>query len=592
MCGIVGCILKEKNDVASILFDCISKLEYRGYDSVGIATYDNEINVKKAKGDIERVNEKLCFNDMKGSFGIAHTRWASTGKPTDENAHPHLDTTESVAVVHNGTLENYSELKRELINEGYKFKSTTDSEIIPNLVKKFMKEGFNLEESLKKTTEKLKGSFAIVAFSKDEPDKIVATRQDSPLIVAYGELGFFVASDTPAVLEYARDIIRPNEGEIAILTMEGIEIHDENGKNIEWESTYIDWTPEMARKEGFDHYMIKEITEQSDAVKNTMTQKSKIQNVIIKIGEIKRICFVACGTSYHASITGKYLIESLAEIACDVVIASEAKYTAKTWDKDTLVIFISQSGETYDSRMALKEARKNSKTLAIVNVAGSAMCEEAEFVIQTQAGPEIGVAATKTYVAQLTAIYLFAGLISKNDALVDELYKVPEYIDETVKQMDSIKELSKRYDFADNAFYLGRGFSYPIALEGALKLKEITYIHAEGYAAGELKHGPLALIDEKVPVIVIIPPGDDYSKTMTNLEEVKARGAIVLSVGAKGDANIAENSNVFIEMNPKIKDILAPLVYIVPLQLLSYYVTLDKGYDPDRPRNLAKVITV
>jgi len=592
MCGIVGCILKEKNDVASILFDCISKLEYRGYDSVGIATYDNEINVKKAKGDIERVNEKLCFNDMKGSFGIAHTRWASTGKPTDENAHPHLDTTESVAVVHNGTLENYSELKRELINEGYKFKSTTDSEIIPNLVKKFMKEGFNLEESLKKTTEKLKGSFAIVAFSKDEPDKIIATRQDSPLIVAYGELGFFVASDTPAVLEYARDIIRPNEGEIAILTMEGIEIHDENGKNIEWESTYIDWTPEMARKEGFDHYMIKEITEQSDAVKNTMTQKSKIQNVIKKIGEIKRICFVACGTSYHASITGKYLIESLAEIACDVVIASEAKYTAKTWDEDTLVIFISQSGETYDSRMALKEARKNSKTLAIVNVAGSAMCEEAEFVIQTQAGPEIGVAATKTYVAQLTAIYLFAGLISKNDALVDELYKVPEYIDETVKQMDSIKELSKRYDFADNAFYLGRGFSYPIALEGALKLKEITYIHAEGYAAGELKHGPLALIDEKVPVIVIIPPGDDYSKTMTNLEEVKARGAIVLSVGAKGDANIAENSNVFIEMNPKIKDILAPLVYIVPLQLLSYYVTLDKGYDPDRPRNLAKLITV
>lgn len=592
MCGIVGCILKEKNDVASILFDCISKLEYRGYDSVGIATYDNEINVKKAKGDIERVNEKLCFNDMKGSFGIAHTRWASTGKPTDENAHPHLDTTESVAVVHNGTLENYSELKRELINEGYKFKSTTDSEIIPNLVKKFMKEGFNLEESLKKTTEKLKGSFAIVAFSKDEPDKIVATRQDSPLIVAYGELGFFVASDTPAVLEYARDIIRPNEGEIAILTMEGIEIHDENGKNIEWESTYIDWTPEMARKEGFDHYMIKEITEQSDAVKNTMTQKSKIQNVIKKIGEIKRICFVACGTSYHASITGKYLIESLAEIACDVVIASEAKYTAKTWDEDTLVIFISQSGETYDSRMALKEARKNSKTLAIVNVAGSAMCEEAEFVIQTQAGPEIGVAATKTYVAQLTAIYLFAGLISKNDALVDELYKVPEYIDETVKQMDSIKELSKRYDFADNAFYLGRGFSYPIALEGALKLKEITYIHAEGYAAGELKHGPLALIDEQVPVIVIIPPGDDYSKTMTNLEEVKARGAIVLSVGAKGDANIGENSNVFIEMNPKIKDILAPLVYIVPLQLLSYYVTLDKGYDPDRPRNLAKVITV
>ena len=592
MCGIVGCILKEKNDVAPILFDCISKLEYRGYDSVGIATYDNKINVRKAKGDIESVNEKLRFRNMKGIFGIAHTRWASTGKPTDENAHPHLDATKSVAIVHNGTLENYTELKNELINEGCKFTSTTDSEVIANLIKKYMANGLNLEDALRKTTEQLKGSYAIVAFSKDEPDKIVATRQDSPLIVAYGKTGYFVASDTPAVLEYARDVIRPREGEIAILSNEGIDIHDKNGKSIKWKSTYIDWTPEMARKEGFDHYMIKEITEQSDAVKNTLTQKGKIQNVIEKIGEVKRICLVACGTSYHASITGKYLIESLAGIACDVVIASEAKYTAKTWDADTLVIFISQSGETYDSRMALKEARKTSKTLAIVNVAGSAMCEEAEFVIQTQAGPEIGVAATKTYVAQLTAIYLFAGLISKNNALVDELYNVPAYIDEAVKQKDYIKELSKRYDFADDAFYLGRGFSYPVALEGALKLKEITYIHAEGYAAGELKHGPLALIDENVPVIVIMPPGEDYPKTMTNLEEVKARGAIVLSVGAKGDENITKNSNVFIEMNPKIREIIAPLVYIVPLQLLSYYVTLDKGYDPDRPRNLAKVITV
>lgn len=592
MCGIVGCILKKKENVAPILFHCISKLEYRGYDSVGMATYDNSISVKKAKGDIETVNDKLHFKTMKGSLGIAHTRWASTGRPTDANAHPHLDNTESVAVIHNGTLENYSELKKELMEEGHKFHSTTDSEVIPNLIKKFMAEGLGLEQAVRKTGKKLKGSYAIAAISKDEPDKIVATRKDSPLIVAYGKIGYFIASDTPAVLDYARDIIRPKECEIAILTRDGIEIHDENGENVKWESKHIDWTPEMAQREGHPHFMIKEIIEQSEAVKNTLGQKANIQKVIDEIGDVKRICFVACGTSYHASITGKYLIESLAGIACDVVIASESKYTAKTWDEDTLVIFISQSGETYDSRMALKEARKTSKTLAIVNVAGSAMTDEAQFVIQTQAGPEIGVAATKTYIAQLTAIYVFAGLLSKNQALIDEMYKVPQYIDEVISQREDIREISKRYDFAENVFYLGRGFSYPVALEGALKLKEITYIHAEGYAAGELKHGPLALINEKVPVIVVIPPGDDYAKTMTNIEEVRARGAIVLSVGAKGDETLAKNSKEVIEINPDVTDIIAPLVYTVPLQLISYYVTVDKGHDPDKPRNLAKVITV
>lgn len=592
MCGIVGCILKKDKNVAPILFECISNLEYRGYDSVGLATYNNEINVKKAKGDIKSVNFKLDFKDMVGSLGIAHTRWASTGKPTDENAHPHLDETNNVTIVHNGTLENYSELKDELIKQGHNFKSTTDSEVIAHLIKGFMDEGLNLENALRKTSQKLKGSYAIAAISKDEGEKIVAIRKDSPLIVAYGNEGYFVASDTPAILGYAKNVIRPKEGEIAILDKNGIEIHGADGEIIEWEAKYIDWTPEMAQKEGYDHFMIKEIIEQSSTVKNTLGQKGKMQKIISEIGEVKRISFVACGTSYHASITGKYLIESLAGIPCDVVIASEFKYTARTWDEDTLVIFISQSGETFDSRLALKEARKTSKTLAIVNVAGSAMSEEAEYVFQTQAGPEIGVAATKTYIAQLTAIYLFAGLLAKDEDLVNELHKVPEYIDEAVSQKDGIEELAKRYDFADNAFYLGRGFSYPIALEGALKLKEITYIHAEGYAAGELKHGPLALIDEKIPVIVIIPPGEDYSKTMTNLEEVKARGAIVLSVGANGDEKIAENSRIFIEMNPEVGDILAPLVYIIPLQLLSYYVTLEKGYDPDKPRNLAKVITV
>jgi glucosamine--fructose-6-phosphate aminotransferase (isomerizing) len=455
-----------------------------------------------------------------------------------------------------------------------------------------MDDGLDLEGALRKCTSRIRGSYAIVAISRDEPDKLVATRHGSPLIVSYGKEGYFVASDIPAVLNYARNVIRPKEGEIAILTKEGIEIHDENGESVEWKSTYNNWTPEMAQRGGHKHFMIKEIIEQSTAVKNTLGQKANIKRVIEEIGDVKRICFVACGTSYHASITGKYLIESLVGIPTDVVIASESKYTARTWDEDTLVIFISQSGETYDSLMALKEARKTSKTLAIVNVAGSAMTDEAEFVIQTQAGPEIGVAATKTYIAQLTAVYLFAGLLAGNDKLIEQLYKVPAYIDEMTSQREHIKELSSRYDFADDAFFLGRGFSYPIALEGALKLKEITYIHAEGYAAGELKHGPLALIDEKVPVFVIIPPGEDYDKTMTNLEEVKARDAIVLSVGAKGDKKIAKNSKIVFEINPEVNDIIAPLVYIVPLQLISYYVTLDKSYDPDKPRNLAKVITV
>lgn len=592
MCGIVGCILKENKDAAPMLLECIKNLEYRGYDSIGMATYDNTIHVKKGKGEIEKVNRNENFKSMKGFCGIAHTRWASTGKPTWENAHPHLDDTGTVAVVHNGTLENYGEIKDELIREGRRFISTTDTEVIPHLIRKFMDEGLGLEDAMRKCMERIRGSYAIVAMSEDEPGRLVAARKDSPLIVAYGKEGYFVASDTPAVLDYARDVIRPKEGEIAVLTKKGIEIHNENGNAVEKAFQHIDWSPEMAKKEGFDHFMIKEITEQSMAVKNTLGQKANIERIIEEIGDVKRICFVACGTSYHASITGKYLIESLAGIACDVVIASEFKYTAKTWDEDTLVIFISQSGETFDSRMALKEARKTSKTLAIVNVAGSAMTEEAEYYIQTQAGPEIGVAATKTYLAQLTAIYLFAGMMAKNDRLIEELYKVPEYIDEAVSKSRKIKELSKRYDFADNAFYLGRGFSYPIALEGALKLKEITYIHAEGYAAGELKHGPLALIDEKVPVIVVIPPGDDHDKTMVNLEEVKARGAMILSVCGEGDVKTAQNSKETIEISPEVKDIFAPLVYTVPLQLLSYYVTLEKGYNPDKPRNLAKVITV
>ena len=593
MCGIVGCILKNDDDVAPILFDCISKLEYRGYDSIGLATYDeNKIHIKKDKGKIEEVDNKLNLSDMPGSLGIAHVRWATHGDPSKLNSHPHIDEALDVAIVHNGIIENYLEIKEQLISEGHVFKSDTDTEVVPHLIEKYMKEGFDLEHAVRKTIGVIHGAYAIAAISTNEPDKIVATRKDSPLIVGIGEDGYYLASDSPAILKYARDIIYPEMGEIVVLDRTGVVVHDEFDNVVNKEVETINWTPEMAEKEGYDHFMIKEINEQATAVKNTLTQKEHIQEIIDDIDDIQRICFVACGTSYHASLTGKYLIESLAGIPTDVILASEFKYSANTLNDKTLVVFISQSGETADSLKALDVANETSKTLGIVNVAGSSITRRAKYVIQTQAGPEIGVAATKTYVAQLTSIYLFAALLAKDEELLKELEKVPDYIDEVLEDVDFIRDISKRYNYAPDFFYLGRGYTYPTALEGALKLKEITYIHGEGYAAGELKHGPLALIDNEIPVVVIVPPGDSYRKTMSNLEEVKSRGANVLAIGASDDEALKSNASNVIAINPEVSEIIAPLVYVVPLQLIAYYITLEKGHDPDKPKNLAKCVTV
>lgn len=593
MCGIVGCILKNDDDVAPILFDCISKLEYRGYDSIGLATYnENKIHIKKDKGKIEEVDNKLNLSDMPGSLGIAHVRWATHGDPSKLNSHPHIDEALDVAIVHNGIIENYLEIKEQLISEGHVFKSDTDTEVVPHLIEKYMKEGFDLEHAVRKTIGVIHGAYAIAAISTNEPDKIVATRKDSPLIVGIGEDGYYLASDSPAILKYARDIIYPEMGEIVVLDRTGVVVHDEFDNVVNKEVETINWTPEMAEKEGYDHFMIKEINEQATAVKNTLTQKEHIQEIIDDIDDIQRICFVACGTSYHASLTGKYLIESLAGIPTDVILASEFKYSANTLNDKTLVVFISQSGETADSLKALDVANETSKTLGIVNVAGSSITRRAKYVIQTQAGPEIGVAATKTYVAQLTSIYLFAALLAKDEELLKELEKVPDYIDEVLEDVDFIKDISKRYNYAPDFFYLGRGYTYPTALEGALKLKEITYIHGEGYAAGELKHGPLALIDNEIPVVVIVPPGDSYRKTMSNLEEVKSRGANVLAIGASDDEALKSKASNVIAINPEVSEIIAPLVYVVPLQLIAYYITLEKGHDPDKPKNLAKCVTV
>ena len=592
MCGIVGCVLRDKK-AAPILLDCISKLEYRGYDSVGIATEDNKIYVKKDKGKIIDVNTNLDLGDMEGQCGIAHVRWATHGDPNRVNAHPHTDEDGTIAVVHNGIIENYAELKEELIKEGHTFKSDTDTEVIPHLLRKFMDEGSNLEEAMVKTIDKMVGAYAIAAISIDEPNKVVATRKDSPLIVGVGKNEFFVASDSPAILKYTNNIIYPVEGEIVTLTMDGVTVKDTEGNILDKEIETINWTPEMAEKEGYDYFMIKEINEESSAVKNTLTEKDNIKTIVDEIkDDINRIVFVACGTSYHASLTGKYLIETLANIPTDVILASEFKYSANTLNENTLVVFISQSGETADTLKALDIANKTSKTLAIVNVAGSSATRRAQYVIQTQAGPEICVAATKTYISQLISIYLFAGLLAENDELLEKLEMVPKYIDEVLEDAESLEEMSKKYKYADDFFYIGRGFAYPTALEGALKLKEITYIHGEGYAAGELKHGPLALIDEGIPVVVILPPGDNYRKTMSNLEEVKSRGADVIAIGAKGDDSLSNKADDVFLIDGDVEDIIAPLVYVIPLQLISYYIALERGSDPDKPKNLAKCVTV
>ena len=592
MCGIVGCVLRDKK-AAPILLDCISKLEYRGYDSVGIATEDNKIYVKKDKGKIIDVNTNLDLGDMEGQCGIAHVRWATHGDPNRVNAHPHTDEDGTIAVVHNGIIENYAELKEELIKEGHTFKSDTDTEVIPHLLRKFMDEGSNLEEAMVKTIDKMVGAYAIAAISIDEPNKVVATRKDSPLIVGVGKNEFFVASDSPAILKYTNNIIYPVEGEIVTLTMDGVTVKDTEGNILDKEIETINWTPEMAEKEGYDYFMIKEINEESSAVKNTLTEKDNIKAIVDEIkDDINRIVFVACGTSYHASLTGKYLIETLANIPTDVILASEFKYSANTLNENTLVVFISQSGETADTLKALDIANKTSKTLAIVNVAGSSATRRAQYVIQTQAGPEIGVAATKTYISQLISIYLFAGLLAENDELLEKLEMVPKYIDEVLEDAESLEEMSKKYKYADDFFYIGRGFAYPTALEGALKLKEITYIHGEGYAAGELKHGPLALIDEGIPVVVIVPPGDNYRKTMGNLEEVKSRGADVIAIGAKGDDSLSNKADDVFLIDGDVEDLIAPLVYVIPLQLISYYIALERGSDPDKPKNLAKCVTV
>ncbi len=591
MCGIVGCVLKTDN-AAPVLLDCVKKLEYRGYDSVGIATLSSKINIKKDKGKISEAEKNVGLSDLPGNMGIAHVRWATHGIPTQNNAHPHTDCSGKIAVVHNGIIENYKELKNSLIGEGHLFKSDTDTEVIPHLIEKYMAKGMDLEDSIRKTLDQIHGSYAIAAMSTDEPGKIVGVRKESPLIVGKGDGEYFLASDVPAILKHTNNIIYLEDGEMVILEADGVTVKNMLGEIIKKEIHVIEWTPDMAEKSGYDHFMIKEIHEQPDAVRDTLLESSEIEKVVSKLGDIERICFVACGTSYHASLIGKYLFESLMGLPTDVILASEFPYSARAMDDKTLVIFISQSGETADTLKALRMAKDNSETLVIVNVLGSTATREAKHVIFTRAGPEIGVAATKTYVSQLTCIYLLVAHMSKRLDLVDELHRMPQFMTEILDNEEHIHQIAKKYKDVPDFFFIGRGLSYPTALEGALKLKEITYIHGEGYSAGELKHGPLALIDDGVPLVAIVPPGDIHDKTLSNVEEVRARGAHVISVGSEDDEILKSESKDMIGLNSSIDEFISPIPYIVPLQLLSYYMSIEKGIDPDKPKNLAKCVTV
>lgn len=591
MCGIVGCVLKTDN-AAPVLLDCVKKLEYRGYDSVGIATLSSKINIKKDKGKISEAEKNVGLSDLPGNMGIAHVRWATHGIPTQNNAHPHTDCSGKIAVVHNGIIENYKELKNSLIGEGHSFKSDTDTEVIPHLIEQYMAKGMDLEDSIRKTLDQIHGSYAIAAMSTDEPGKIVGVRKESPLIVGKGDGDYFLASDVPAILKHTNNIIYLEDGEMVILEADGVTVKNMLGEIIKKEIHVIEWTPDMAEKSGYDHFMIKEIHEQPDVVRDTLLESSEIEKVVSKLGDIERICFVACGTSYHASLIGKYLFESLMGLPTDVILASEFSYSARAMDDKTLVIFISQSGETADTLKALRMAKENSETLVIVNVLGSTATREAKHVIFTRAGPEIGVAATKTYVSQLTCIYLLVAHMSKRLDLVDELHKMPQFMTEVLDNEEHIHQIAKKYKDVPDFFFIGRGLSYPTALEGALKLKEITYIHGEGYAAGELKHGPLALIDDGVPLVAVVPPGDIHDKTLSNVEEVRARGAHVISVGSEDDEILKSESKDMIGLSSSIDELISPIPYIVPLQLLSYYMSIEKGIDPDKPKNLAKCVTV
>jgi glucosamine--fructose-6-phosphate aminotransferase (isomerizing) len=623
MCGIVGYV--GKKEVVPIIIEGLRRLEYRGYDSAGIAVAGNgdKLQLRRAEGKLRNLEEVIRLKPLEGSYGIGHTRWATHGRPTEENAHPHRDCTGKIVVVHNGIVENYLSLKKKLIEEGHTFSTETDTEVIAHLIEKHLfKTGnghrFALEDAVRRTVKELSGVFALAVISVDEPNKIVAARNGPPLVIGLGNDEYFVASDVPAILYHTRDIFFLADGDLAIVTPVGVQLTDFDGKPIRRQVQHVTWDPIMAEKAGFKHFMLKEIYEQPRAVRETTLGRISLDTGHIFLHEMqiseaefraaKKINILACGTSWHAGQAGKFMIESFARVPVEVDYASEWRYRDPIVGENTITLVISQSGETADTIAAQREAKtKGSHTVAICNVVGSMITREAAGTIYTHAGPEIGVASTKAFTCQLTALYLFGLYLAQVRGAMtaeqirtaaQELTLIPAKLETIFTHDEKYEDLAKRFQRAHDFLFLGRGIHYPIALEGALKLKEISYIHAEGYPAGEMKHGPNALIDENLPVVVIATRDTRdpdsmlrYEKTMSNLKEVKARSGVVIALATEGDEEIKEAADHVLYV-PAAPEELSPILEIVPLQLLAYHIAVRRGCDVDQPRNLAKSVTV
>jgi glutamine---fructose-6-phosphate transaminase (isomerizing) len=608
MCGIVGYI--GTKNTSEVLIEGLRRLEYRGYDSAGVAIFhDGAIKICRCEGKISRLDKLLEGERFDGAIGIGHTRWATHGRPSEANAHPHYH--EGVAVVHNGIIENYVELKNALKAEGDAFSSETDSEVLSHLFAKFMREGASFESSVRKGLAMVRGSYAIAVLCEKEPDRIVAARKESPLILGLGRGENFVASDIPAILSHTREVVFLSDGEIAVVDAQSVRISTLNGAPVERPARHISWDPIMAEKAGYKHFMLKEIFEQPRAIIDTLrgrliedSDDVFLDGVNLDAAGVRafdRICFVACGTSYYACLVGKFMIEQLAGLPVEVDLGSEFRYRNPMVNGRTLVVLISQSGETADTLAAMREAKaKGSQTLCICNVVESTLARDCDHVLYTHAGPEIGVASTKAFTSQMTAIFLLAlyfgrarGTIDgpRGRELMQHMVEVPHLVEQALEHEPAIKAIAGKYAVARNFLFLGRGIIYPIALEGALKLKEISYIHAEGYPAGEMKHGPIALIDENMPVVVLAQQDAIYEKILSNIEEVKARKGRVIAIAMAGDTVLASRADDILYL-PQTDPLFAPFVMVIPLQLFAYHVADFKGTDVDQPRNLAKSVTV
>lgn len=607
MCGIVGYV--GNKNAQEVILQGLEKLEYRGYDSSGIAVNGNgHIEYKKLKGRLSVLENYLKEKPLLGNVGIGHTRWATHGAPSDVNSHPHLNEKETIAVVHNGIIENYSVLKEELINKGYKFKSETDTEVVAHLLDSLY-DG-DLLSTVFKAIEKLRGAYALGVISSNNPDELIAVRKESPLVVGVGNGESFIASDIPALLRYTKDVYFLENGDIVHLTKDNVKIYDKNKNEVKRDIFTVDWDVEAASKGGYDHFMLKEIHEQPGAIKETLLRRLDDNGRIVlddinltkeDLDKISKVYIVACGTAYHAGLVGRYAIEKFAKIPVEPDVASEFRYREPFIDENTLLIAVSQSGETADTLAAIREAKnKGARILSITNVLGSSVARESHDVFYTWAGPEIAVASTKAYTTQLVALYMVAlHMAIIKESITDDYYfeiiekmkELPEKVEEILKKSNEIKKIAEIIKDKNSAFYIGRGLDYQTSMEGALKLKEISYIHTEAFAAGELKHGTIALIEKETPVIAIASQDYLYEKMVSNIQEVKARGAYTIAIVKEGLDESLNHADETIYI-PEVDNILAPVLTVVPTQLLAYYTSVIKGNDVDKPRNLAKSVTV